>query len=208
MFKTIRNNWKKSVFAVCAVTYGSNWLYNRYQSNLIRKFYCEQAAKIGAQPCPTMTRLHRVAVLLNGSANNGKAKSIYDKTIYPLLHLTGLDARVYRLDAFKTKDELDELLSKKIEPDQLNALVIIGGDGTLSQLSPYLYESNILENLPICLVPIGEPTIFARSLFPLTSQKKLHDDLHLLCESVFALFNGTIVRKPLLKISLANEQPM
>jgi diacylglycerol kinase family enzyme len=88
--------------------------------------------------------------------------------------------------------------------------MIVGGDGTLSELTPYFLKSTVLENLPICIIPIGEHVSFARSLFPLTNKNKLHDDISLLCESVFALFNGKVVRKPLLKITMSdrNEKPM
>ncbi|CAF4720153.1 unnamed protein product, partial [Rotaria magnacalcarata] len=79
-----------------------------------------------------------VAVLLNGQANNGKAKSIYDKTIFPLLHLIGLDVRVYRIDTITDPNGLNELLTTKIEPEKLSALMIVGGDGTLSELTPHL----------------------------------------------------------------------
>jgi acylglycerol kinase len=210
MFRTIRNHWKKSLFAFCALSYGTKWSYDRYQANKIRQFYCGQAALIGSQTLPSMTRATRIAVLLNGKANNGKAKSIYDKTIFPLLHLIGLDVRVYRLDTTKDPNDLKDLLINKIEPNELSALMIVGGDGTLSELTPYFFESAVLENLPICIVPIGENVSFARSLFPITNKKKLHDDISLLCESVFALFNGKIIRKPLLKITISNndDKPM
>lgn len=205
MFRTIRNHWKKSLFAVCALSYGSKWSYDRYQANKIRRFYCQQAALLGSQMHASMSRLNRVAVLLNGRANNGKAKSIYDKTIFPLLHLIGVDVRVYSMDSAKDSEDLKELLTKKIEPEELNALVIVGGDGTLSELTPHLLQSTVLEKLPICIVPIGEKVSFARQLFSVTTPKKLHDDISLLCQSVFALFNGTIVRRPLLKITMADE---
>lgn len=210
MFRTIRNHWKKSLFAFCALSYGSNWIYDRYQTNKIRQFYCGQAALIGSQTQPFMSRLNRVAVLLNGKANNGKAKSIYDKTIFPLLHLSGLDVRVYLLDSMKKPEDLEDLLTNKIQPNELSALMIVGGDGTLSELTPYFLQSTTLGNLPICIVPIGEKASFARQLFPMTNKKKLHDDVGLLCESVFALFNGKIVKRPLLKITMSNdnEKPM
>jgi acylglycerol kinase len=210
MFRTIRNHWKKSLFAFCALSYGAKWSYDRYQANKIRQFYCGQASLLGSQTLPSMTRANRIAVLLNGKANNGKAKSIYDKTIFPLLHLIGLDVRVYRLDTIKDPNDLKDLLINKIEPNELNALMIVGGDGTLSELVPYFLQSTVLENLPICLVPIGENVSFARYLFPITKKKKLHDDITLLCESVFALFNGKIVKKPLLKITMSDnlEEPM
>lgn len=210
MFRTIRNHWKKSLFAFCALSYGSKWTYDRYQANKIRQFYCGQAALLGSQSHSSMSRLNRVAVLLNGRANNGKAKSIYDKTIFPLLHLIGVDVRVYLLDSIKEPEAFKELLNKKIEPEELNALMIVGGDGTLGELTPHLLQSNVLANLPICVVPIGEKVSFARQLFSVTNPKKLHDDIHLLCQSVFALFNGTIVKRPLLKITTSdeNEQAM
>ncbi|CAF1360159.1 unnamed protein product [Rotaria magnacalcarata] len=209
MFRTIRNNWKKSIFAFCALSYGANWSYDRYQANQIRQFYCQQASIMGSQTLSPMTHANRVAVLLNGQANNGKAKSIYDKTIFPLLHLIGLDVRVYRIDTITDPNGLNELLTTKIEPEKLSALMIVGGDGTLSELTPHLLQSSVLQNLPICIIPIGEHLSFARSLFPTTNKKKLHDDITLLCESVLALFNGKVVRKPLLKITMSNtsEKP-
>ena len=207
MFRTIRNHWKKSLFAFCALSYGTKWSYDRYQANKIRAFYCRQATLYGSQSVPSMDRLKRIAVLLNGKSNNGKGKSIYDKTIFPLLHLIGLDVRVYRLD---TATDLNDLLTNKIEPNELSALMIVGGDGTLSELTPYFLQSTVLENIPICIVPIGEHVSFARSLFPVTNTKKLHENISLLCESVFALFTGKIVRKPLLKITMSDrhEKPM
>jgi acylglycerol kinase len=211
MFRTIRTHWKKSIFAFCALSYGAKWSYDRYQANQIRQFYCRQALILGSQHTPAMNRINRVAVLLNGKSNNGKAKSIFDKTIFPLLHLIGLDVRVYRLDTIKDPDGLKDLLTNKIEPNELNALMIVGGDGTLSELTPHFLQSDVLGNLPICIVPIGEHVSFARSLFSINNYKtKLHDDVSLLCESVFALFNGKIVKKPLLKITTSdnNENPM
>ncbi|CAF0793802.1 unnamed protein product [Adineta steineri] len=210
MFRTIRTHWKKSLFAFCALSYGSKWSYDRYQANKIRAFYCRQASLLGAQNIPSMNRLTRIAVLLNGKAMNGKAKSLYDKTIFPLLHLIGLDVRVYRLDTITDTDGMTDLLTNKIEPNELSALMIVGGDGTISELAPHFFQSTVLENLPICIVPIGEHVSFARSLFPVTDKKKLHDDISLLCESVFALFNGKVVTKPLLKITMpdTNDKPI
>lgn len=210
MFQTLRNHWKKSLFGLISVSYGSYWFYHRYQSNQIRRFYCQQASLLGAQTLPSMTPVRRVAVLLNGKAYRNKAKSIYDKTIFPLLHLTGVDVRFYRLDTQQTDQALEDLLTNKIEPKELNAVLVVGGDGTLSRLVPYFLRSDSLKNLPICLVPIGEHTSFARKLFPSTMKKRLHDDVVLLCEAVFSLFNGTIVERPSLKIHLSDRpsEPM
>ena len=210
MFRTIRNHWKKSLFAFCTVSFGIKWSYDRYEANQIRRFYCQQASLLGSQTMPSMNEAIRVAVLLNGKANSGKAKSIYDKTIFPLLHLLGLDVRVYRLDTKTDPKDITELLTNQIEPNELSALMIVGGDGTISELIPYFLQSSVLENLPICIVPIGENVSLARYLFPVTNKKKIHDDIGLLCESVFALFHGEIVRRPLLKITTSNpdKKPM
>ena len=206
MFRTIRTHWKKSLFAFAALSYGTKWSYDRYQANEIRRFYCRQASLIGAQPLPSMTPARRIAVLLNGKANDGKAKSIYDKTIFPLLHLIGLDVRLYRLDTITDPQGLKELLTSKIEAEQLGAVMIVGGDGTLNELVPHFLQSPVLENLPICLIPIGEKVSFARRLFPASKAKKLHDDVALLSESVFALFNGTIVKRPIMKITTSQDE--
>ena len=210
MFQTLRTHWKKSLFAFAALSYGSKWSYDRYQANQIRQFYCRQASILGAQNLHSMTPVRRIAVLLNGKANRGKAKATFDKSIFPLLHLIGLDVRVYRVDNQTDEEGLKEILMKKIDGEELNAVMIVGGDGTLQRLAPYFFQSMTLKNLPICLIPIGEHTSFARKIFPLTKEKTLHDDHVLLCESVFALFNGTIVQRPLLKLTLSNqtEKPM
>jgi len=56
--------------------------------------------------------------------------------------------------------------------------MIVGGDVTLNELTPYFLESVVLENLPICIVLIGENVSFVRNLFPITNKKKkLHDDI-------------------------------
>ena len=200
MFRTIRNHWKKSLFAFCALSYGSKWSYDRYRANEIRQFYCRQATLLGSQNLPSMARANRIAVLLDG-----KAKSIYEKTVFPLLHLIGLDVRVYRVDNITDPNGLTDLLKTKLDAEELSAVMIVGGDGTLSELAPHFLQSPVLGNLPICLVPIGDHLSFARRLFPPTTYKKLQDDVTLLCESVFALFNGTIVKRPLLKITMSDN---
>lgn len=30
VFRTLRNHWKKTTFAVCVISYGGNWLYGRH----------------------------------------------------------------------------------------------------------------------------------------------------------------------------------
>lgn len=206
MFQRIRTYWKTSIFLSVSLGYGSKWSYDRYKANEIRRFYCQQANLIGSQSVGPMIPLRRVAVLLNGKAQNGNAKSIYDKTIFPLLNLIGLDVRVHRIDALKDESALKELITDKMEPNELSALLIVGGDGTLSKISPYLSESTVFEKLPICLVPIGDNVSFAQRFFPSTEKKKFVDDVALLSESIFSLFDGNLVRRPLLKVRFRDEQ--
>lgn len=52
------------------------------------------ARALGEEPISSMERPRRIAVILNPMAGGGKAKSLFEKSALPLLHLAGVDVSV------------------------------------------------------------------------------------------------------------------
>uniref|UniRef100_A0A8C5BJB5 Acylglycerol kinase, mitochondrial n=1 Tax=Gadus morhua TaxID=8049 RepID=A0A8C5BJB5_GADMO len=71
VFKTLRNHWKKSTFAVC---------------------------EFGRQQISPQEQLKKATVILNPAACNGKAIKLFDKNAAPILHLAGVEITLVKTD--------------------------------------------------------------------------------------------------------------
>jgi acylglycerol kinase len=98
VLKTLRNNWKKSVFFASAFTYGTYYLLERkYQAELLQA-YCYEALKYSREKVAPERVIKRVTIFLNPIANKERGKYLFDKNVAPILNLSGLDIRLIRLD--------------------------------------------------------------------------------------------------------------
>lgn len=95
---TIRNNWKKSVFFSGLFVYGTHYLWQRKRNGELMQAYCLEALKYSKEKINPEKNLKRVIVFLNPIANQERGRFLYDKNVAPLLHLSGLDVRLVRLD--------------------------------------------------------------------------------------------------------------
>ncbi|KAK2167133.1 hypothetical protein LSH36_32g23048 [Paralvinella palmiformis] len=103
--KTIRNNWKKSVFLSGVAAYGFHYSKGIYEDSVIRKAYCEEAKIYGNQPLQTGERARKITVFLNPAAKKGFTE--------------------YEGQAKKYMDVLEDT----------DAIVVAGGDGTIAEAS-------------------------------------------------------------------------
>lgn len=95
---TLRNNWKKSIFFTAALGYGAHYLLERKRNGELLQAYCLEALKYSKEKIGPEKNARRVIVFLNPIANKERGRYLYDKNVAPLLHLSGLDVRLVRLD--------------------------------------------------------------------------------------------------------------
>jgi acylglycerol kinase len=98
LVKTLRTHWKKSLFLLSSVSYGSFYLFERKRNASLMQSYCYEALKHGRDHFSPDNNIKRVTVFLNPVANKERGKYVYDKNAAPLLHLSGLDVRLVRLE--------------------------------------------------------------------------------------------------------------
>ncbi|KAG8012460.1 Acylglycerol kinase [Nibea albiflora] len=80
VFRTLRNHWKKTTFAVCVLSYGSHWLYGKHCDNVLRREACLVAREFGRQQIAPQEALRKATVILNPAACNyeGQAKKLME----------------------------------------------------------------------------------------------------------------------------------
>jgi hypothetical protein len=166
---TIRNNLKKSIAGFSILAYGTYYLYERKETNRIYQAYCIEADKYGKQKLNVSQKLPRITVFLNPVSNNDQSKVLYDKYAAPLLHLSGLDVRLVRLDA---KNEITDLM-QLIDDSQTDCIVIAGGNRTLIECLTSLLKRNddLLKRIKIGAIPLGENNSLIEKLFKIKSTK-------------------------------------
>ncbi|RZC42348.1 DAGK cat and/or Tim54 domain containing protein [Asbolus verrucosus] len=177
--KTLRNHWKKSTFAAIGLSYGYGYTKKYFQTQELMRIYCEKAAKYGEQSIPVDVEPRNVTVILNPSANKRKATDEFEKYCAPILHLAGICVNVIKTESEgHAKNLIDDL-------DSTDAIVVAGGDGTLSEVVTGLLrrtQENTNGLIPLGILPLGKTNSVARILF------SIGDDL----EKVRALADATM----------------
>lgn len=106
--------------------------------------YCTEASKYGDTKVDAGAGLHKVIVLLNPAANKRSAEKLFEKYCEPILHLGGLAVEIIKTDseghARKYVEELQVLP---------RAILVAGGDGTLSEAVTGMYTKFLLQLLTI-----------------------------------------------------------
>ncbi|KAL4710606.1 hypothetical protein ACJJTC_003242 [Scirpophaga incertulas] len=190
--KTIRNNWKKSVVGVIALYYGAGKAKEKYEINLVMHAACKEASKYGDALIPMERNPTLVTVILNPVANKRKAKKEFEKYCEPLLHLAGLQVDVVHTTSEGSAKEIVESLRGT------EAIIVAGGDGTLSETVTGLLRRNDDANqFPLGVLPLGRTNMFGDSLFPggkgVAKVKQLVD-------ACMAIIEGNTVWKDAMKI--------
>ena len=129
LLKTLRNNWKKSLFAFTTISYGTYYLIERKHTGDLFQAYCYEALKYSREKVNPETKIKRVTVFLNPIANQESSKYQYDKNVAPLLNLSGLDVKLIRLDK---NTEANEYM-KQLDISETDCIVIAGGNATLNE---------------------------------------------------------------------------
>lgn len=92
--------------------------------------YCLLASKYGDVVTPALKPFRNITVVLNPAANKRNSKLMFEKYCAPLLHLAGLAVTIVYTEFAGQAKEIADTLDPKTD-----ALVIAGGDGTISEVS-------------------------------------------------------------------------
>lgn len=181
VFKTLRSNWKKTVFGTVALYYGVDYGMYSYRSRQMMRAYCEAAKEIGEAPMPVDFRPRHITVILNPAANKRKARKEFEDYCAPLLYLAGLSVNV----VVTGKEGQARSLIEKLE-EATDAIVVAGGDGTLSEAVTGLLRREDGANarkMPLGVLPVGKTNSVAKHLF----SQSADDRIKLLAEATMAV---------------------
>uniref|UniRef100_A0AAX7TEL8 Acylglycerol kinase, mitochondrial n=1 Tax=Astatotilapia calliptera TaxID=8154 RepID=A0AAX7TEL8_ASTCA len=168
VFRTLRNHWKKSTFAVCVLSYGGYWLYGKHCDSVLRREACLLAREYGQQQIAPQERIRKATVILNPAACNGKANNLFEKNAAPILHLAGVQITVVKTDYEGQAKKLIELM------EETDMLIVAGGDGTLQEVITGLLrrpDQDVFSKTPIGFIPLGSHNSLSPSLHLLSDNK-------------------------------------
>lgn len=200
VFRTLRNHWKKSTFAVCVLSYGSYWLYGKHCDNVLRREACILAREFGRQQIAPQEQLRKATVILNPAACNGKANALFEKNASPILHLAGVEVTVVKTDYEGQAKKLMELM------EQTDMLIVAGGDGTVQEVITGLLrrpDQEKVSNIPIGFIPLGSNNSLSPSL-NLSSDNKVK----VITSATLSILRGETVPLDVLQIKSEKEQPV
>nr|CAH7735397.1 unnamed protein product [Callosobruchus chinensis] len=197
--RTLRNNWKKSVFFTVLGGYGVIYVKNYLETQELMRKYCQKAAVYGKESIPTNLSPRHVTVILNPSANKRKAAVEFEKYCAPLLHLAGIS-----VDIKKTESEghAKTLIDSIVGTD---AIVVAGGDGTLLEVVTGLFRKtndNSENLLPLGVLPLGKNNSVAKVYFPWHNKV---EKVKALAEATMAVIEETIKPMDIMKIEIIDE---
>jgi len=208
LLQTLRTHWKKSTFGFSALTYGTYYLLDKKYNGDLMQAYCYEAVKYGKERLKQPdAMIKRVTVFLNPIANGERGKFLYDKHVAPLLHLSGLDVRLVRLE----KNSEANAYMKELDVNDTDCIVVAGGNATLNEVISGLANRadarEFLKRVPIGIIPLGETNSFMKKWFTnLTGTDQERSDnekeLRLFADSAMSIIKGTSRPAHLIKVTL------
>ncbi|XP_044127862.1 acylglycerol kinase, mitochondrial isoform X2 [Bufo gargarizans] len=200
IFKTLRNHWKKSTVGFCLLAYGSNWMYGKYCDNLLRRAACQEAQVFGNQLIYPNTTAKKATVFLNPAACKGKARTLFEKNVAPILHLAGIDVYVVKTDYEGQAKQMLELM------ENTDLIIVAGGDGTLQEVITGLLrraDQASFSKIPIGFIPLGTTSTISRTLYPQSENKVQH-----ISNATLSILKGETMPLDVLQIKGEQEQPV
>ncbi|XP_050543355.1 acylglycerol kinase, mitochondrial isoform X2 [Daktulosphaira vitifoliae] len=204
VLKTIKNNWKKSIFFSAVLAYGSQYAYNEYETRIFMTECCKKVSLYGDTLISSDKKPKKVTVILNPAANKRSATKNFEKYCSPLLHLAGYSVNVLVTECEGGARSLVENLI-----GETDLLIVAGGDGTLSEVVTGLLrrlkgDTSLTVHLPIGILPLGRTNTIAKQL--------LHPDdenyIHFLANATITIIQEATTPYPVIKIeNLQSKNP-
>jgi hypothetical protein len=112
-------------------------------------------AEVVQEALNTVQKPKRFLVVLNSESGQKRAKQVYTETVQPMLLAAGC-AHLLKESQYNRHIPL---FATQLEPDAINGVILIGGDGTVNEFLNGLFSRRdwpeICMRLPISLVPCG-----------------------------------------------------
>ena len=192
LIKTVRRNWKKSLFLLGASVMGSRYGYNRYCEHLLLRQYCQRIQHHSLTKHQSDHAIKQITVFINPSCANGKGSKIFKKFALPMLNMSGINFVVVPT---AYEGHVSSLL--KYLPEHTEAVIVAGGDGMLQDTVTALLRSKNRGHLPVGYIPIGTNNTFcSRYLENPTEQS----NVDLICQSVINIVQGYTAEMPIMEI--------
>lgn len=166
---------------------------------------CLEAKKHGDTKVPIGSTLKKVVVVLNPAANKRKAEENFEKFCGPILYLAGFNVEVI-------KTQSDQHAIRVIEEEMTeypDALVVAGGDGTISEaITGLLRRAENEPNIPpLGVIPIGKFNQFSLMLFNSNGMPKNKvDEVRAMASAALAVVKGKTAHKDVMKIQLIPDE--
>ncbi|XP_059620370.1 acylglycerol kinase, mitochondrial [Phlebotomus argentipes] len=192
--KTVRNHWKKSLFAAALVTYGASYANDTIKINSLMRQYCLEASASGDIAMPMTRPLKEVLVLLNPAANRRSAEETFKKYCEPILHSAGFLVNIVKTDSEGHARRYIEALTQ-----YPNAIVVAGGDGTLSEvITGVMRNTGSNEGTPIGILPLGRTNASCTQVHKLNRVEKARE----LAEAAISVVRGNVSKRHVMKIEV------
>jgi len=179
-----------------AFSYGVSYSNEKYEIHQLMRKYCEEATAYGDVAEPVTAKQKKVLVILNPVADKKSASESFEKYCAPILHLAGLSIEVIKTDseghARRYVEELDSL------PD---AILVAGGDGTISETITGLLRRPFRENCPIGVLPVGRTNSLASHLYNFNKSSNLKE-VEGMANATISIVRGKTELKDVMKIEV------
>lgn len=167
--------------------------------------YCLAAKEYGDTRAPTNASLKKVLVVLNPAANKRKAEENFEKFCAPILNLAG-----FTVEVLKTQSDQHAIRIIEEEISEYpDALVVAGGDGTISEaITGLLRKAESEPKLPpVGVIPVGKINQFSFMLFnSLEMPKNKVDEVRSMAAAALSIVKGKTDRKDVMKIQLIPDE--
>ncbi|ESN93616.1 hypothetical protein HELRODRAFT_193990 [Helobdella robusta] len=184
IIRTVRNNWKKSLFATAIGAWGLKYADQRWRDWNLMKMYCTEAKKYGDLMLKSTNRPKRVVVILNPAANKGKGRALYERNVAPILNLAGMEVALH---VTQSEGQAKRIMMETVE--KADAIIVAGGDGTLSEVVTGIMkraDEPTFSSIPICIVPLGQTNTLARTLY----LPSVHNTVQFIAEMTLSSVSG------------------
>ncbi|XP_046643063.1 acylglycerol kinase, mitochondrial-like [Daphnia pulicaria] len=196
IFKTLRNNWKKSTVGFLLVSYGVNYGVTKFRTKEMLRLYCEEAKSYGDVPLPIGLPARQITVVLNPASNGGKGKSEFEDYCAPLLYLSGMKISVVKTESVGEARGLMEVM------DNCDAVVVAGGDGAITEAVTGLLRRNdsglAVQRFPIGIIPVGKLNNISKSIF----KEHKDDRIKLMAEATMAIIRDFQKQVDVMKVEI------
>ncbi|KAH8263205.1 hypothetical protein KR044_005809 [Drosophila immigrans] len=195
VLRTLRNNWKKSVFFSGVLGYGASTLKTHIEIKQYMHEFSTDVLQVGQN---TQGTPQNVLVVMNPIANNKKAENFFKKYCEPILHLAGYSVEVLRTNYIGHAKAYVEELQKL--PD---VIVVAGGDGTKSEVITGLLRRQG-SACPISFLPLGREKQPKASFFSFSKQHELEYVIQL-CNSLLPLLKNQSKYESVIQYDVLND---